>query len=66
MDEIPVMNLDIQGMPQNIYTQLLGAIACKLYTDGKIEISIKDIGDIRGSIIYVDGNNIIIKGFKSD
>lgn len=58
------MSFEIQGMPQNIFSQLLGYAAFHFDPDGKIKISIEKVSEITGCIVSVEGNDIVVQGFK--
>jgi hypothetical protein len=66
MDKLKTNLFDIQGMPQNILSQLLGYAAFHFDPDGKIKISIDKVSEITGCIVYVEGMDLIVQGFKNN
>jgi hypothetical protein len=67
--KLPKITVDVQGMPQNIYTQLLGFMALSenyrfFVRYDEIIIPIIDLNEVLGCTIVVEGGNIVIKGYR--
>lgn len=56
---------EIEGMPQNVYTQIIGALAILFGKNSEIELGINTIQLVQGCTIVIENGKLKIKGFSN-
>lgn len=59
------MEHNIQGMPQNMYTQIIAALLIKFCPEKETALTMEEIGNADGCLVYAENGKIIVKGFEN-
>lgn len=57
--------ITVEGMPQNIYTQIIGLLVILFGKHSEINLSLKEIELVKGCVIWVENDQLKIKGFSN-
>lgn len=55
-------NCEVQGMPQNMYTQIITALVNK-YAAREVHLTPEELGNTNGCLIYFENGILIVKGY---